>query len=1095
MKATFWAAVPSRALLILALFAQPELLTRFILFIKTDDSNNASGYGFVGAFALMYGAAALLNAHYSHCCDRLALQTRALLIDRIYERLLFNKHSESETIAVTSLISVDVEAGVKGIQGFHEIWATLTTTLVAVWLLYRQIGIACIAPILCMAAGASPQCAILASYGIFAVGAAYRGVALNATRLVSSLALLTIMSEPISFLLSAIPTFTSALICLHRIELFLKSSHGSMETSMISDGLTSSISHDLQAIGSGYSTKEKSIDPVVVIRHGAFGWSGKPRYLEDISLEICASQVNMIIGPVGSGKSTLLYSILGETYKFRGLLKTQDNARIGFCAQSPWLVNDTIQSNILGESNFDVNWYETVIEACALLLDFSTMPKADQTVVGTKAASLSGGQKQRISLARAIYSRAEVLLLDDVFSGLDNTTKSHVFNRLLGSRGLLRNGISVLHYATNVTIMENGAITARGGYQQLRSRLESLEASLTPENRRSDCVINSSDRGQHDDVSVESRTETPNFPSNLEKHGSSQTIPTTISNSVRLYKYYVNSLGFKQSIFSMLLLIILWVERVYSNIWLQQWASANNNAQLGRYIGFYAFLVISNIVVLYFVLVAPLSMFNLVDAGVLVNRFVEDINTVDNDLPKAILNTVSTAIGVCGQIFIVILAMPAMTWTVPPIFALTWAIQRFYLNTSSQLRVASIEAKAPLLTHFLETTQGLVTVRAFGWQVSYSNKHIERLEKSQESTYLLYSLQVWLKFIMDLVVMGIAVLLVTLSIHMKGYVSEGILGLALVKLITLGKESKYFVTQWTLLEQSMFSISRIFDFIGRTASEETGNDILPTTGWPHDGSVEFQNVSAHYKFVHSLSQAPILPTKMSSDPSQRCLHNINLTIPHGERVAICGRTGSGKTSLISSLLHTLSVSSGDIHLSSVPLSTLSPDITRSYINVLPQEPLFVIGSVRHNMTLWSTDISDKDIIRVLQRVNLWDNIESLGGLNMKLDSDRMLSQGQAQLFCLARAMLKKRSILILDEATSSVDRDSETIMQNIIRDDFESTTVIAVVHRLRSIVDFDRVVVMDKGAIVECGKPRELLKNQKSKFKLMWDQSESGLSR
>ena len=398
-----------------------------------------------------------------------------------------------------------------------------------------------------------------------------------------------------------------------------------------------------------------------------------------------------------------------------------------------------------------------------------------------------------------------------------------------------------------------------------------------------------------------------------------------------------------------------------------------------------------------------------------------------------------------------------MALTIPGLVLVVYLIQKVYLRTSRQLRFLDLETKSPLYSHFLETLEGLSTIRALGWQERFMKVFISRLDASQRPYYLLYCIQRWLILILGLLIGAMAVTVVALAINLQSTTNGGLLGIALNGILNFNTSLQGLMQFWTQVETSLGAIARLKSFEAATLPEDKPEEtLIPNADWPTTGSIEFHNVSASYNLT--------IPA----------LRDITLRISSGSGVGICGRTGSGKSSLFSALLRLLDLDSGSIKIDGIDLSTVPRELIRSRIIAIPQDPFILTGSVRLNLDPAST-VPDVSLIAALTKTRLWGIIEARGGLDAEMNL-QPLSQGQQQLFCLARAMLRTGSkILVLDEATSNVDAETDQLMQRVIREEFRECTVLTVAHRLNSIMESDQVAVMEGGRVVEFGNPKELM--------------------
>ncbi|SPB43074.1 unnamed protein product [Aspergillus niger] len=422
------------------------------------------------------------------------------------------------------------------------------------------------------------------------------------------------------------------------------------------------------------------------------------------------------------------------------------------------------------------------------------------------------------------------------------------------------------------------------------------------------------------------------------------------------------------------------------------------------------------------------------------------------ELPLALVET-SVA-----QLLIVFITGKYLAAIIPLCLAVFYFLQKFYLRTSRQLRFMELEAKSPLYSNFMETVNGLVTIRAFGWQSNFLTNICCLTDASQRPYYLLFVIQRWLTLVLDMVVAGMATLIVGIAVGAPGSIGAGSAGLGLLNIINVSESLKQLISNWTVLETSIGAVSRVRQFQDQVQPEDRpdGHIEVPAR-WPERGDVKFFNVFASYR-----------------PDDQPVLHDVTLSIAAGEMVAICGPSGSGKSSLVQLLFRLLEPDKGQITIDGLDISSISCQDIRSSLSCISQAVTILPGTVRQNIDPLGKE-PDESIINVLRKVKLWDIVSTqLGGLD-GLVQEESFSQGQKQLLRLAAAMLRKSKVVVLDEATSSVDPETDDLMQRLIRTAFADCTVIAVVHRIHTILDFHKVVVIESGRIIECGPPKELL--------------------
>ncbi|KAH6661422.1 ABC transporter [Truncatella angustata] len=945
------------------------------------------------------------------------------------------------------------------------------------------------------------------TFTTFAIAARVQGNGfVTVSQAVTSLSILSILMAPLGTVLMVIPQAYAALGCFQRIQDFLDSESWDdkrlPECPLETTNLESHDRSDTIQMPSGYNHVEMIQRPQstpkeplprtilisdhVIIHNATIGWGGSSHVIKDLSLRIGQNHhLTVILGPVGCGKSTILKAILGEATIFSGSVWISSK-ELAYCDQSPWVSNGSVRENIVSGTDFDAAWYNTVIHACALQVDLLQLSNGDATNVGSKGVSLSGGQKQRLTLARALYARKPIAVLDDVLSGLDAATHDIVTTRVFGPDGLIRKlgmtAILATHSVSLCTIADQTIILDDQG-QIIQQGSSDNMAPLAPQ------------LAGDDGSSASSGDSPPPKVSAGETQGSSTKRDDERQvGDLSIYLYYFSSLGWLSfalfGIFAASYVAFSTLQYAWITLFAQS-SDASQPSRLGYWLGLYALFsvlsaagLISAVHYMYVVIVpksaqalhltvlravirAPMSFLAKTDNGVLVNRFSQDMQLVDMTLPGALVNA-SFQLAACFAVAaLAIVAVSYFAAVLPFVACALFFLQRFYLRTSRQLRLLDLEAKAPLYSHVLESLQGIATIRAYCWTSNHVAKNLALLDRAQKPYYLLLCIQRWLTLVLGLTVAGLAILLTTLGLTLRSRLDAGFLGVALVSMMNLGQSLAALITFWTLLETSLGAISRVKTFSEDTPTEKP-REIMDTrilAGWPSQGSVVIENWSAHYN-------------------GHPVLRNIDISIQAGEKVAICGRTGSGKTSLLLSLLGMVEESTGRIVLDDVDLALVPKDVTRQKLTCLTQDPFLFGGSVRLNADPYG-EATDTDIISALQKVGLWDVFRSkestetshpleFSTLDMKMEED-FLSQGQRKLFCLGRALLRKNPVLVLDEPSSGVDASTESYIEAIVESEFATSTVIMATHSLAGVRRFDKVVVLDGGVLLEYGEPEELL--------------------
>ncbi|KAI0113784.1 multidrug resistance-like protein [Nemania sp. FL0031] len=957
----------------------------------------------------------------------------------------------------------------------------------------------------------------VAAFALFTISGK-SGESFDVTRVFTSLSLILLLGQPLFWILEAVLDTSAALASFKRIEQFISKTSRPEKRNIVMQGPALNVvsTADMESTVPDHQARDfelQNIDSVarrqdmngIVLRNASFSWSSEATAIVEIKdMEICKGELAIVIGPVACGKTTLLRGLLGELPSITGLVQIA-SGRVAWCEQTPWLINGTVLKNIIGEAPYDEALYNSVIYACDLGKDLAVLDQGDQTIIGSKGIALSGGQRQRVALARLLYSRPQLAFLDDPFSGIDNHTSQIVFNRILSKEnGLLREwgativlvtqAVKFLPDGDKIIALAEGSITEQGTFSSLRGAggyVESLCREVSAGEADGDKTP-SQTRSRSEEDSPTTRTSQPSPPMPDPSDQRRQ------RGDLSVYTYFFSSIGIS---FMTYLLIseVSWVFlSTFPTVWLNWWTEANMkepNSGIGYYLGVYAALQILAVIcfgvltligifyvasqvgiqmhqrLLDALLRAPLSLFTTTDIGSITTRFSQDIGILDRSLPLALLVTIASFLMAIGQAGLLASSTGYLAITFPFLILLFFYIQRGYLRTSRQLRLLDLEEKAPVYTQFLETLSGLVTIRAFGWSAAAVATNHSLVDKSQRPFYLLLMVQQWLTLVLNLITAALAILVVGLAVKLRDSVSASLTGVSLVQLITLAETLKLLIQFWTSLETSLGAVARIKNF-----SEETPDEKLPSENqqppqnWPAQGHIEFRDVSSSYDV----------------DGKRRALSNIDLKIEAGKKLGVVGRTGSGKSTFLLTLLRLVPKSSGTILVDGLDISTLDRDSLRSRIITVSQDTFYLPGSVRLNVDPYNSASSDA-IETVLRRVGLWDVIVERGGLETKFEDDS-LSHGQRQLFSLARAVLRKAHsrVIVFDEATSSVDAHTDALIRDFLRDEFQEHTVIWIAHRLETILDFDRVIVLDGGRVVEDGNPAELSVVRNTRFGQLW---------
>ncbi|TQV95962.1 ABC transporter [Cordyceps javanica] len=873
----------------------------------------------------------------------------------------------------------------------------------------------------------------IAPAATFAVVALSSAESLDTAKIFTSLSIITILTDPAAKLLSAIPATASSLGCIDRIQAFLLSKpREDYRQPLQAQNLPTSNLDSLHDQGRGGASgielepslgkdgKGKSTEtPALLFKDVYARPAGADKIvLHDVSFSATPGSITAVIGSVASGKSTLLKSILGEAELERGTISMQDQS-VAYCAQSPWLPDTTVQKAICGpfreDTSIDTELYKEVVNVCALEHDLSLLPDGDDTKIGSGGGILSGGQKQRVSLARALFSRPKMLVLDDFVSAIDGKTRKHIVQRLFGQTGWLKrrgctvifamHATSMIQHADKVLLLSSGRIEREGTYDQLVSAgvIQDVPDAGASE-------YHESEKPKESDIAAASENVAEaNEKADLRRH----------VGDLEVYRYYFKSIGwFKSSTFIAFTAVHVFAA-TFTYLWLNWWVNGHG-AQTILFALVYLLLGALNVVGIAGYACAPQLYFTATPAGDMLNRFSQDMSLVETQLATGTLVTVTNLLGAAAEAALIATGSPYMAATVPFLIAAVYVLQKVYLRTSQQLRLLELETRGPLYSNFLETLEGLSTIRAFGWELSCKKSCQAFLDRSQRPTYLLMCIQTWLNMVLDLIVAAEATIVVLLALLLRSSTNPALLGVSLNNILSFNASLASVIGGWTLFETSLGAIARLRAFEENVKPEDHPREVRePPASWPAEGKIEMRDVTASHR------------------PGSVGIKGASLEIEAGLKIGVCG--------------------------------------------LVPQDAPVLIGTLRFN-TDPAGKHADTQIRSVLCRVGLWDLFEGGKGLETELTTTS-LSHGQRQLLSIARAVLKGGQVVLLDEPTSSVDEATDGAVQQVLREAFERCTVITVAHRINTIYPgSDVVVVMEGGQVVEAGAPEELVRRQNGHF-------------
>ncbi|XP_010022988.1 PREDICTED: multidrug resistance-associated protein 6 [Nestor notabilis] len=1170
------------------LFSIPKLLSLFLEFIEDQEAPTWHGYFYAFTMFLLACLQTVFEQRYMYMCLVLGLRLRTAVTGLVYRKILVmsNASRKAATVGeIVNLVSVDVQKLMDLIIYFNGTWLAPIRIIICFVFLWQLLGPSALTSIVVFlfllplnfvitkkrsqfqetqmkhkderakltnaflsdikviklygwektfmekVLGIRKQelqalkrsqilfSASLASFHsstfliAFAMFAVYTLVdnthVLDAQKAFVSVTLINILNTAHSFLPFSINAAVQAKVSLNRLAAFLNLEELSPESSS----------------GNTSDCGEFSI----TIRNGTFCWSKEiSPCLRRIDLTMRQGSLLAVVGQVGAGKSSLLSALLGELETVDGCVSMKDT--VAYVPQQAWIQNASVEDNILFGKEMDETWFNTVIDACALQPDLESFPAGQKSEIGEKGINISGGQKQRVNLARAVYQKASVYLLDDPLSAVDAHVGQHIFEYVLGPNGLLKDKtrvlvthtINVLPQVDNIVFLVDGMISEIGSYQELLQRngafAEFLHSHVTAEEKAgagfpgigdTKGTITSRNDSSHDklfsDISAKSsamgRETTPG----------SQDCTTAAATKGRLtkgeksqhgrvhtsiYAAYLKATGLPLCVYIILLFMCQQVVSFFRGYWLSMWTDdpVHNGTQqhtelrvgvfgaLGVVQAFGRFA--STAAVLLGGVLASHKLFlqllrNVARSPMVFFEqtcFSREMDAIDSVIPDKLKSLLGFLFNLLEIYLVIVVATPRAAMAIVPLTLLYAAFQHFYVVTSCQLRRIEAASRSPIYSHISETFQGSSVIRAYKDQERFILKTNFLVDENQRICFPGAVADRWLATNLELLGNGIVLFAALFAAMGRMYLSPGAAGFSISYALQITGVLNWMVRSWTEIENNIVSVERVSEYL-RTPKEApwTLNDKPQGQVWLTEGKIEFRNYSLRYR--------PNL---------ELALKHVNLSIKGQEKIGITGRTGAGKSTLAVGVLRLVEAAEGAILIDGLDIAQLGLHDLRSKITVIPQDPVLFSGSLRMNLDPLN-QYTDADIWTALELTQLKNFVADLPDqLEYKCtDQGENLSTGQKQLVCLARALLRKAKILILDEATAAVDLETDLQIQSTLRTQFKDSTVLTIAHRINTIMDCDRILVLENGRIAEFDTLEHLIAQKGLFYKLM---EESGFA-
>ena len=847
--------------------------------------------------------------------------------------------------------------------------------------------------------------------------------------------------------------------------------------------------------------------------------------LTHVTLSLRAGELLMVLGPVGCGKSTLLQGLLGEVDQTAGT--TAVGGRVAYVPQTPFIVNATLRDNVTFGCAWDPHRYDAVLTACQLRPDLAILPNGDMTEIGERGINLSGGQKQRVQLARAAYQHSDLVLLDDPLSAVDHHVAEALFSGCINgplmrdrARVLVTHSLAFVDAADNVALVKPTPIkdcytVEQGTAAALRASDADFQALLAAYSHGGDGEEGEGERQRAVVKAAAGRGSL--VPAALEKAGSRKAVregqgggggkgalmeeeeQETGVVDWQVYRAYIVA-GCAWWQYAIIPLAFMGSQAIQtsSDFWLARWSN-DYSASVGSNLGVYGALIFATTLVTivrsfsvstfglrasrilhhnlaHSVLRKSLTWYDRTPGGRLTNRFTKDIYAIDYMLPLMGEYALSIGLQVVGTLIVIAIIVPIMLAVFLPLVAIYLVLTRYYRMSNRDLaRIESI-SRSPVAAHFAETLQGSVSIRALKAEPMYIAENQRKTDDNTRALYFSQTVSVWLRVRLDALgslILGSCAVFAIASVGST--ISAGSFGLLISYALGITNGLNYAVLLWSFAEAQMNSVERVV-YYSVPRDEEAWDAADPaldlqaqSSHWPQHGAIAFHDVQLRYR--------PDLPL---------VLKGITCTFAAGQRVGVCGRTGSGKSSLLVALFRMVEPCGGRVTIDGVDVSRLSLHTLRSQLSIIPQDATLFYGTLRYNVDPFS-QYPDDDVWAALSYVQLAAVVRRMPSqlLTPVAEAGANLSAGQRQLLCLARALLRRSRIVCLDEATANVDVETDGLIQRVVREQFGHATIVTIAHRLNTVLDYDRVMVMGEGKVVEWGTPAELRKKEGGLFAAM----------
>lgn len=928
---------------------------------------------------------------------------------------------------------------------------------------------------------------------------------LDAATAFTALSLFNVLRFPLNMLPQVISSLVEANVSVKRMQKYLLAEEVdpfAVERKPRSEDAQATREYTKKSKRKSRKSARSGDAPVAIeIRDGEFQWDQKTAEptLKDINITIREGELVAVVGAVGSGKSSLLAALLGDIKKNRGKVTVRGD--VALVTQQAWIQNATLKDNILYGSEYDHERYEEVVRCCELAPDIAMLPAGDMTEIGEKGINLSGGQKQRVSIARAVYANRDVYLLDDPLSAVDEHVGKAIFDNCVAgeldgkTRVLVTHQLQFLHQADQIIVLKDGRIAEMGSYADLMQdgkEFASLIKTHVKDSKAKDNAEEEEADEEEEATGKDKKAKGEDKEKEEKKKDKMMSVEEREEGSVswRVYWEYIVALG---GIVLVSLILAAYISdqgsSIMSNWWLSYWSDNESKNSVWFYLGIYAaigggntlFVLIRSILfaygglnsakslhekLLHRILRAPMAFFDTTPVGRILNRFSKDIYVIDEMLPRTMGFFLMMFFGSVGIMVVIAMVTPFFLCAFIPLGFVYHYMQQYYIRSSRELKRLDSISRSPIYAHFSETLAGISTIRSYDQEERFVTENQRKLDENQKAYFASVVANRWLGIRVEFIGTCVVSLAALFAVLERDNIDPGMAGLSLTYALNITGVLNWVVRMSTEAETQLVSVERVIQYMKvETEAPAVVLETLPPRSWPEKGAIDFKNVKLRYRPELDL-----------------VLKGINVSIKPKEKVGVVGRTGAGKSSLMLALFRLVEAAEGVVEIDGVNIATLGLDTLRSRLSIIPQDPTLFTGTIRSNLDPFEK-YTDEEIWYALEKVHLKEAVQAMGGIDSAVSEfGENLSVGQRQLMCLGRALLRRAKILVMDEATAAVDYETDRLIQETIREEFVDVTVLTIAHRIQTIIDYDRVLVLDKGLVVEFENPTQLLQNPGSVF-------------